>query len=41
MKTRELMFFAVVFSLFATTRCAALPDTDALIERHTGQAARF
>ncbi|MCX7149884.1 MAG: cardiolipin synthase [Rhodocyclales bacterium] len=27
--------------LLAATGCATLPDTDALIERHTGQAARF
>lgn len=27
--------------LLATAGCAALPDTDALIERHTEQAARF
>lgn len=32
---------AVVSSLFAAAACATLPDTDALIERHTGQAARF
>jgi cardiolipin synthase len=29
------------FCLFAAAGCATLPDTDALIERHTGQAARF
>ncbi|WP_153111043.1 cardiolipin synthase [Propionivibrio limicola] len=35
--------FAVVvaFCLVTETGCATLPDTDALIERHTGQAARF
>ena len=27
--------------LFLAAGCAALPDTDALIERHAGQAARF
>ena len=27
--------------LFAAAGCATLPDTDALIERHTGQAVRF
>ena len=27
--------------LFAMAGCATLPDTDALIERHNGQAARF
>ncbi len=27
--------------LFAASACATLPDTDVLIERHTGQAARF
>ncbi|MDO8786479.1 MAG: cardiolipin synthase [Sulfuritalea sp.] len=27
--------------LLAATGCATLPDTDALIERHAGQAARF
>lgn len=27
--------------LLAAAGCASLPDTDALIERHTGQAARF
>ncbi len=29
------------FCLLAAVGCAALPDTDALIERHRGQAARF
>jgi cardiolipin synthase len=29
------------FFLVVTTACATLPDTDALIARHTGQAARF
>jgi cardiolipin synthase len=28
-------------SLFAVAGCAALPDSDAIIERHTAQAARF
>jgi cardiolipin synthase len=31
----------LVLGLLATAGCAALPDTDALIERHAGQAARF
>lgn len=29
------------FCLIVAQGCATLPDTDALIERHTGQAARF
>ena len=29
------------FCLLAAAGCATLPDTDALIKRHTGQAARF
>ncbi|OGA22266.1 MAG: cardiolipin synthase [Betaproteobacteria bacterium RIFCSPLOWO2_02_FULL_67_26] len=29
------------FCLLAAAGCATLPDTDALIERHAGQAARF
>jgi len=29
------------FCLLAAAGCATLPDTDALIERHSGQAARF
>jgi len=29
------------FCLLAAAGCATLPDTDALVERHTGQAARF
>jgi cardiolipin synthase len=29
------------YFLFAATACATLPDTDALIARHAGQAARF
>jgi cardiolipin synthase len=29
------------FCLFAAAGCATLPDTDALIERHAGQTARF
>lgn len=32
---------AMTFCLFAAAACATLPDTEALIERHTGQAARF
>jgi cardiolipin synthase len=40
--TRALNLVAVTaFCLFAAAACAALPDTDALIEQHTGQAARF
>jgi cardiolipin synthase len=31
----------VVLCLFVGSGCATLPDTDALIERHAGQAARF
>jgi cardiolipin synthase len=39
---RALKFAATTsFFLFVTTACATLPDTDALIARHTGQAARF
>jgi len=30
-----------LFCLLAAAACATLPDTDALIERHAGQAARF
>ena len=29
------------FCLLAAAGCATLPDTDALIERHTAQAAKF
>src|ERR1035437_5600031 len=29
------------FCLLAVTACATLPDTDAVIERHAGQTARF
>ncbi|NTV70220.1 MAG: cardiolipin synthase [Azonexaceae bacterium] len=32
---------AAVLALFAAAGCAALPDTAAIIERHTAQAARF
>ena len=32
---------AVTVCLLAAAACATLPDTDALIERHAGQAARF
>jgi cardiolipin synthase A/B len=32
---------ATGFCLVAAAGCATLPDTDALIERHAGQAARF
>lgn len=38
---RALKLATAVFSLFAAAACATLPDTQALIERHTGQAARF
>lgn len=31
----------VAFSLLVLSACATLPDTDALIARHAGQAARF
>ena len=31
----------LVFLGLVTSACATLPDTDVLIERHTGQAARF
>ena len=42
MAIRALKLAAVAaFCLLAATGCATLPDTDALIERHTGQAARF
>jgi cardiolipin synthase A/B len=42
MAIRALKLAAVTaFCLLAATGCATLPDTDALIERHTGQAARF
>jgi cardiolipin synthase len=33
--------FAAALFLLAAAGCATLPDTDALIERHAGQAARF
>jgi len=32
---------AAAIGLFAAAGCATLPDSDALIERHAGQAARF
>ena len=32
---------ALALSALALSACASLPDTDALIERHAGQAARF
>ncbi|MDO9166939.1 MAG: cardiolipin synthase [Rhodoferax sp.] len=38
---RGLKLALAVFFLFAAGACATLPDTEALIERHTGQAARF
>jgi len=42
MVIRGLRLDAVaVFCLLVAAGCAALPDTDALIERHAGQAARF
>jgi cardiolipin synthase len=31
----------IAFCLLAASGCATLPDTEELIERHTGQAARF
>ncbi len=31
----------MIFGLLANVGCATLPDTDALIERHAGQIARF
>ena len=31
----------MAFCLFAAAACSMLPDTDVLIDRHTGQAARF
>jgi cardiolipin synthase A/B len=42
MVIRALKLAAVMaFCLLAAAGCATLPDTDALIERHTAQAARF
>ena len=42
MKTRMIEFVALTAScLLAVAACATLPDTDALIERHAGQAVRF
>ena len=41
MKNRALVIFATALSLLVAAGCAALPDTEALIERHSGQAARF
>jgi cardiolipin synthase len=42
MVIRALKLAAVMaFCLLAAAGCATLPDTDALIERHAGQAARF
>jgi len=42
MVIRALKLAAVTaFCLLAAAGCATLPDTDALIERHAGQAARF
>ena len=42
MAVRALGFAAWAgLCLLAAAGCATLPDTDALIERHTGQAARF
>ncbi len=35
------MILATALSVFVAAGCAALPDTEAHIERHTGQAARF
>jgi cardiolipin synthase len=42
MEIRTLRLAAVAgLCLLAAAGCATLPDTDALIERHAGQAARF
>jgi cardiolipin synthase len=42
MVARTLKQVAVMaFCLFAAAACSMLPDTDVLIDRHTGQAARF
>jgi len=42
MVIRTLKLAAVMaLCLLAAAGCATLPDTDALVERHTGQAARF
>lgn len=44
MEERHVYLFklaVVVVYLLASAGCAALPDTDAIIERHSGQAARF
>lgn len=41
MKNRVLKILAAALFLLMAAGCAALPDTEALIERHTGQAARF
>jgi cardiolipin synthase len=38
---RALKFAVSAIFLLATTSCTALPNTDVLIERHTGQATRF
>lgn len=37
----SVKFAVLVVYLLATAGCATLPDTDAIIERHSGQAARF
>jgi hypothetical protein len=42
MKTRILAFVALTAScLLAVAACATLTDSDALIERHAGQAVSF
>lgn len=41
MNSRALMILATALSLLVAAGCAVLPDTEVLIERHTGQAARF
>ena len=38
---RAIQHVTTVVLLFLAAACAALPDTDALIEKHTEQAARF
>ncbi len=41
MAIRAIRLVAAAACLLAAAACATLPDTDALIERHAGQAARF
>ena len=38
---RAIQHVTTVVLLFLAAACAALSDTDALIEKHTEQAARF